>query len=85
MLGCTAATTNRSAARTATVEQPSRNRRATFDSPTQIAEAMNALKRRLVQAVKLLPQPQLFVLWGLMKLKPWRMIVSSKSSTMPLR
>jgi hypothetical protein len=31
------------------------------------------------------PQPQLLVELGLMKLKPWRMSVSSKSRTMPVR
>ena len=34
---------------------------------------------------KLEPQPQLLVELGLMKLKPWRMRVSSKSRTMPVR
>jgi hypothetical protein len=36
-------------------------------------------------AEKLEPQPQLLVELGLMKLKPWRMRVSSKSRTMPAR
>ena len=36
-------------------------------------------------AEKLEPQPQDFVELGLMKLKPWRMRVSSKSRTMPAR
>jgi hypothetical protein len=34
---------------------------------------------------KLEPQPQLLVELGLMKLKPWRIRVSSKSRTMPVR
>ncbi len=37
------------------------------------------------QVEKLDPQPQLLVELGLMKLKPWRMRVSSKSRTMPAR
>ena len=36
-------------------------------------------------AEKLEPQPQLLVELGLMKLKPWRMRVSSKARTMPAR
>ncbi len=38
-----------------------------------------------VYAEKEEPQPQLLVELGLMKLKPWRMRVSSKSRTMPAR
>jgi hypothetical protein len=36
-------------------------------------------------AVKLDPHPQLFVEFGLMKLNPCRISVSSKSSTIPCR
>ena len=48
---------------------------------------VSALRRvgKYRYAEKLDPQPQLFVEFGLMKLKPCRINVSSKSSTMPAR
>lgn len=42
-------------------------------------------RNRRAYAVKLEPQPQLLVECGLIKLKPCRISVSSKSSVMPLR
>ena len=40
---------------------------------------------KVIYAEKLEPQPQDFVEFGLMKLKPWRIRVSSKSRTIPAR
>ena len=41
------------------------------------AEARAYLRGNSLQVEKLEPQPQDLVEWGLMKLKPWRMRVSS--------
>src|ERR1700722_949590 len=58
----------------------------------QRGQALSGLSSHSVQifgivayAVKLDPHPQLFVEFGLMKLNPCRIRVSSKSSTIPAR